>query len=294
MKVTATHLEQYAEDGFVVIEGGLSPTDLEAAIQAYTEVVDELARDKHGRGEIESLYENESFGTRLARIADDCGGDVGQLDTLDIGYTRRRGVFELLRNERLADLVEAFVGPEITCNAISHMRPKMPGTDVGFHQDAVFTTPEAHHILQLTVWIPLVEVTPENGCLQIRPGIHKDRVVYWNYGASLPQAEPVTLPMKPGDVLFMHKLAPHGSGPNNTDAVRWSMDLRYQKTGEPSPRPEWPDLIARSRRDPSTETRYEEWRDAWAVALEQTPKQIRYERPGEPRPYTGEMWLGDS
>ena len=89
----------------------------------------------------------------------------------------------------------------------------------------------------------------------------------------------------------MHKLTPHGSGPNQTDAVRWSMDLRYQKTGEPSPRPEWPSLIARSRRDPGSETVYEAWRDQWAAALEQNPKHIRYERPTEPRLFSGEMYL---
>ena len=167
----------------------------------------------------------------------------------------------------------------------------MPSTDVVFHQDAVFTTQEAQGILQVTVWVPLVEATEENGCLQVLPRIHQRRMVYWSYGRDLPQTERITLPMKKGDVLFVHKLTPHGSGPNNTDAVRWSLDLRYQKTGEPSPRPEWPSLVARSRRDPDLETSYEDWHDEWAAALEKTPKQIHYERPTEPLPFTGEMFL---
>ena len=129
--------------------------------------------------------------------------------------------------------------------------------------------------------------------MQVRPGIHKQRKVYWNYGETLPVMEPVTLPMKEGDVLFVHKLAPHGSGPNTTDAVRWSMDLRYQKTGEPSPRPEWPSVIARSQRDPSTETQYQPWCDEWATALEENPSQIHYKRPPEPRAYSGQMWLNE-
>ena len=293
MKVTEQHLEQFAEEGYVVIEGGLTQVDLQPAIQSYEEVVEEIAQKLHGEGKIKTLHETESFGTRLARIADECGEDFNQLNSMDIGPTRRRGVFEFLRNKNLLDLIEALIGPEITCNAISHMRPKMPGTDVAFHQDAVFTTQEAHHILQLTVWVPLCAATPENGCMQVRPGVHKPRQVYWHSGASLPVTEPVTLPMKEGNVLFVHKLAPHGSGPNTTDAVRWSMDLRYQKTGEPSPRPEWPSAIVRSRRDPSTETQYQPWCDEWAKALEETPTHTRYDRPSEPKPYSGEMWLNE-
>ena len=101
---------------------------------------EEIAQTLHAEGKIKTLHENESFGTRLARIADECGEDFNQLNSMDIGPTRRRGVFEFLRNKSLLDLIEPFIGPEMTCNAISHMRPKMPGTDVAFHQDAVFTT----------------------------------------------------------------------------------------------------------------------------------------------------------
>ena len=293
MKVTQENIEQFEEEGYVVFRGALTQDDLRPAIEGYEDVVEEIAQRRYSEGKIKSLHENESFGTRLARIEDESSEEFNQLGSIDIGPTRRRGVFDFLRNENLVDLIEPFIGPEITCNAISHMRPKMPNTDVVFHQDAVFTTQDAQRILQLTVWVPLVAATEENGCMQVRPGIHKQRQVYWNYNETLPVTEPVTLPMDEGDVLFVHKLAPHGSGPNNTDAVRWSMDLRYQKTGEPSPRPEWPSMIVRSRRDPSTEPQYEPWCEAWAAALEENPTQIRYERPPKPRAYEGEMWLNE-
>ena len=68
------------------------------------------------------------------------------------------------------------------------------------------------------------------------------------------------------------------------------MDLRYQKTGAPSPRPEWPNLVARSRSNPENETTYEEWRDAWAAGIAQTPAQLRYPRPDAPLPFDGEMY----
>ncbi|MBN62611.1 MAG: mitomycin antibiotic biosynthesis protein [Gemmatimonadetes bacterium] len=293
MSVTDRHLEFYKERGYVVLEGVLSDDDLEPVIQDHIAIVDEKARALHAEGKIAQLCEGEPFETRLARLAAQLAGveetpEIGFCP--DIGATRRRDTFEFMRNKNLVDAIEPFIGPEITWNPVSHIRPKMPGTDVMFHQDAVFTTQEAKDILQVTVWLPLVPATEENGCLQVMPGVHEERMVYWTYAADLPDVEPVSLPMAKGDVLIMHKLTPHGSGPNKTDAVRWSMDLRYQKTGEPSPRPEWPSQIVRSRSDPAGETAYEDWRDAWAQRLAETPTQLRYPRPSEPLPFGGEMY----
>lgn len=292
MPVTAQDLDFYREHGYVVLEGALTDHDLHPLIQDHNAVVDDMAQQLLADGRITDVCADETFETRLARLVDqlDDTEDIAQIGFVpDIGFTRRRGTFDMLRNRNLLDAIEPFIGPEISCNPVSHIRPKMPGTDVAFHQDAVFTAPEAKDILQVTVWFPLVPSTEENGCLIVQPGVHDERRVYWTYSKDLPDTERVALPMDKGDVLIMHKLTPHGSGPNHTNAVRWSMDLRYQKTGDPSPRPEWPSLVTRSA-DPSIESRYEDWRDAWAAAIEVTPRQLRYPRPDEPLPFTGQMY----
>ncbi len=80
----------------------------------------------------------------------------------------------------------------------------------------------------------------------------------------MPQAAPRTLPMDKGDVLLMDKQTPHRSTPT----VRWSMDLRYQKTGTPTGRPFHPDFVARNRSNPASELRnYDEWCRRWVVSL---------------------------
>ena len=211
MEVTNEQLDFYIKEGYVVIPNGLTVDDLEPLIQDHNGIVDEIAHNLYQQGKVTSLYEGEPFERRLARLADECDEVDG---CPDIGATRRHGTYEFLRNGNLVDLIEAFIGPEISCNAVSHVRPKLPNTDVIFHQDAVFTTQEAKGILQVTVWIPLVDVDEENGCLEVQPRVHKEQVVYWSYGKDLPQTEKIVLPMKKGDVLFMHKLTPHGSGPN--------------------------------------------------------------------------------
>ena len=300
--MTEEYVERYIEEGYVVVEGGLTDADLEPVIQDYTAIADDIAQGLYSHGRISDLYADEPFESRLARIAQEDDETYHNDNVLDVGSTRRRGTFEFLRNENLLDLVEPLVGPEIACNSITHIRAKLPADEAGerqsnvapWHQDAIFTTMESHHILQITVWLPLCDATLENGCLHVRPGIHRQKKVFWGYDAEWDRVEPIAVPMKKGDVIFIHKLMPHGSYGNRTDGVRWSMDIRYQQAHEPSPRPEWPSLVARSRTDPSSETSYEVWRDAWQRGLHESPSKKGYERPSGVTDYEGYMFLADT
>ena len=83
----------------------------------------------------------------------------------------------------------------------------------------------------------------------------------------LNRATPV--PTRAGDVILMHKHTIHGSLPNGSDEIRWSLDLRYNPTGQPTGRPEFPGFVARSRRDPGSELRHPEaWAELWRAARE--------------------------
>ena len=134
----------------------------------------------------------------------------------------------------------------------------------------------------LTVWFPLNEATADNGCLQLCPGLHRRGTVYWGLD-SQPPCEPVTVPMRKGDVIFIHKLRPHGSGPNRTGGIRWSMDLRYQMLGTPPTRPEWPSLVARSHAEPDSLTTYN-WSRVEGRPRE-APEKLSYSRRTEPTPF---------
>jgi hypothetical protein len=68
----------------------------------------------------------------------------------------------------------------------------------------------------------------------------------------------------------MHKEIPHRSTRNLTDTVRWSADLRYQKTGTPIGRPFHPHFVARSRSNPeSVLTDHATWSRMWEEGLQQ-------------------------
>ena len=265
MQLTPKQVAQFAEDGYLLLRGALTDADLDPIIAEYEEYIGRRAEELLAAGDISALYADESFDRRLVSI---CREDDAIYRELDIMHLRGRASFGFLRNDRLLDMVESLVGPEVTCSPIQHTRAKLPtdltpsGSDphvAPWHQDAGVTWEEADPHFILTVWLPLCAATPENGCLQILPRAHRNGLVQHHIKQGLgtviideemPQTESLTLPMDKGDVLLMDKQIPHRSTPNNADTVRWSMDLRYQKTGTPTGRPFYPDFVARSRSNP--------------------------------------------
>lgn len=197
-------------------------------------------------------------------------------------------VFNLITGERMLDMVEDLIGPEITSNPIQHIRIKPPAIDLAgdevrahitstdWHQDRAVALEEADATSMVTVWCAVTDATPENGCLQVIPGGHKGAMLphcpktqtgiadgFIDEGAAIP------LPVRAGGVVIFHPLTPHGSLTNRTEGFRWSFDIRYNRTGEPTGRSHFPDFVARSRAAPETELRnWRVWRRMWEDARE--------------------------
>ena len=124
---------------------------------------------------------------------------------------------------------------------------------VPWHQDTSYLAPSCWDRLQLTAWVPLVPTDVSNGCMQVLRGGHRTGVTAehtccvggtW-YTELVPSELPrlgiddinrdlVSCELGPGDVLFLNNIVPHRSLPNTSDGVRWSLDLRWQRTGEPN------------------------------------------------------------
>ena len=261
----------------------MTDDDLAPIIRAMEKLIDDRARTYHREGRIHDLHQDEPFDRRLASLY---AQDHAIIDRLDIVDTRLRPLFEFHFNERLLDAVEDLIGPEITINPIEHIRPKIPAAltddpngyeNVPWHQDAAVTWEEADESEIVTCWLPLVDATPENGCMRVIPGIN--RVGYLEHEASdmgttirpdvFPaHVEPMTAACGKGASVFMSRFTPHQGLMNRTDCVRWSLDLRYQPTGEPTGRPFFPAFVARSEADPdSVERDHDAWSRRWDEAL---------------------------
>jgi phytanoyl-CoA hydroxylase len=291
MGLTANQVSSFREKGVLVVENVLTAGDLASVIAEYAAWIDRRACELAAEGKVTELCLDAPFERRLGLLY----AQTPEITNgLDIMLVRGPATFAFLRNERLLDAVETLVGPEITCSPIQHVRAKPPaadaGTGVGFynvpwHQDAGVTLEEADDSDIITCWMPLVDATIENGCMEVMPGAWKRG--YLEHQADggttirrdlLPEIAPMPVPVKKGGVIFMHRYTPHRSTPNYTDTVRWSLDLRYQPSGTPTGRPFHPEFVARSRSHSETVlTDHAAWSQRWQQALE-TSKGMRAHR----------------
>ena len=290
---TPTLEEAFEDQGYLIIENIFAPADLKPLFDDYANLLDVMARRWLAEGVIPESYDHLPFEERAAAIISQI--DEFQYRHFDIALPNTlqsiteetpihlsEAVFNLLTHPRLLDHVERFIGPEILANPIQHVRIKPPEgltssrsskpsglvTRTGWHQDQGVARPEADETQMLTVWLAITDATEENGCLCIIPGSHRSGLVTHCTagGVTIPESllEPqqVSVPMRAGSALFMHRRTKHASLTNRSSGIRWSFDLRYQPIGQPTGREEFPSTIVRSRARP--ESVVTDWR-AWAA-----------------------------
>jgi hypothetical protein len=312
---TRVDLETFNEQGYLIVDHVLDPErDLDPVVAEYDALLDELAGRWQAEGKLTSTYPELPFAQRFARILIEAPRELNVMSYFDIslpfeGVTEETPIhlgpatFGLLSNPRLLDVVEQFIGPEIYSNPIQHTRIKPPERELpehlrgssllaktDWHQDRGVHLPEADDTHMLTVWLPVMDATAENGCLCVIPGSHRSGLVTHclRPGARIPDSlldgEPVPLPIKRGGVLFFHHFTKHASLTNTSDGIRWSFDLRYHPIGEPTGRPAFPGFVARSRREPSRAVT--DWR-VWADSWRQTRSRLAVQDAGKFTRWTG-------
>ena len=242
--LTDSQIQNFNENGYLLVEDALSPDDLNPLIAEFEEIVDTGASQLYAEGELDSEFKTEGFDTRLAKITEQSPVVFQKVFS---GAHTGPSLFDLLINPKLLDIAESLVGPEIMCHPAYRVRPKLPEHDrtlVPWHQDAGYMEPKCDSVLQLTIWIPLIDATVENGCMEVIPHAHRDGVFrhrsvegrpYLDIPPdALPEVEPVVVPVKFGSVLLFTNLTPHRSIPNVSNQVRWSVDSRYQDAAKPT------------------------------------------------------------
>ncbi|MEI6085203.1 MAG: phytanoyl-CoA dioxygenase family protein [Verrucomicrobiota bacterium] len=270
--LTAEQVEFYNAQGYLVLERLLTDADLTPCREAMTQKVDLIADELVRDGKIQDPLKHRPFPNRLA----DLFAGLTDQDFLKYGRSWRDrfpGYFVLMSNPKLLDAVQSLIGPEIFANPVYNVRPKVPKVAAGavpWHQDKSYW-PDANANPVITVWIPLVDSTPENGCLHLIPGTHTKRVIphhqetysgtgFLALGDEVAKGKKVLqLPMSAGSALLFNDRLLHMSTRNNSDHVRWSVDLRYQPTDQDPMPQHGVGFLARSRKHPERVATLTDW-----------------------------------
>jgi phytanoyl-CoA hydroxylase len=240
-------LEQFHSQGYLMVPEVFDEADLKTVEEEITAEIGRLTRGLVQTGELSHTYEEFGFETRLAHISKETDKVARAMWG---GCLSGPAFFGLITHPKLLDLAEALCGPEVIASSVYRLRPKIPNYNFGavpWHQDSGYFEPYCDKSLVLTVWIPLVDATPERGCLWVLPRAHKGPVLRHTYNPKgeylvipdeeLPLEEQVCVPVPRGGALLMTNRTPHVSYENTTDVVRWSMDLRYQSAALPTNAP---------------------------------------------------------
>lgn len=246
-------IRKYFEDGFVIVEDFFTPEELNPCKVAIAEVVDDVANMLWKKGKIKDLYENLGFHERLIKMNEDFpGANILVIKTARLPEALKR----LWTNERLLNVIEQLIGPNIAGNPVWNLRAKIPNdedTTVPWHQDSAYMDKDSYNILIPTAWIPFVDTNFDNGCMEFVKGGHRLGKVAthqccsggtWytileedemnrTLGVDLSKDRQVT-PIPFGGMVLFSNMIPHRSLPNTTSQIRWTVDLRWQRPDTPS------------------------------------------------------------
>jgi len=174
--------------------------------------------------------------------------------------TLPEGIVKLWMSDPLMGCAKQLVGTEhgISAYPVWNLRTKTPGQEqatVPWHQDSAYLEgiPAGERIpLQATAWVPLVDATESNGCMQVIRRGHRSGIeckhtccVGGTWYVEIapgelerigcdPEADIVTCEVPVGGVLLLNNLVPHRSLPNLSEGIRWSLDLRWQRSDLPA------------------------------------------------------------
>lgn len=271
-------IEHFNTKGYLVVEDLVSQDVITAIREEYAGVVDTLYQKWFDDGLVDVAPEGLGFWEKL---------DQGYLNDLDVhqplnlclphGNVKHDSpmhsgpaIFELVTQPKLLDMVEDLIGSEITASPIQHVRIKPPERAVkkdelrahviatDWHQDQGVTLAEADDTTMITVWMAITDATLENGCLQVSAdGATEELLPHCLnkqvsiVGQDALSANAIPTPVKAGGAVIFHPLTPHASLTNKSDGYRWSFDLRFNVTGQPTGRSQFPEYVVRSRKDPS-------------------------------------------
>ena len=151
----------------------------------------------------------------------------------------------LVSDERLVDIVEQFLGPDIAMWAAHYIaKPPEHGQRVLWHQDGSYWPLEPMEVT--TIWLAATDSTRANGCLRVLPGTQNNRLLSRKEMVDVPDGknvlssgihpsmiddtDVVDLELQPGDVSLHNPRLIHSSEPNTSDRWRIGLTLRYIPT----------------------------------------------------------------
>lgn len=158
------------------------------------------------------------------------------------GHLCFRRSYDFTFNERILDVVEDLIGPNILAFASRFwIKGGRDGSHVTWHQDSAYFGLDPHELV--TVWLAITDSTPEMGCMKVIPGSHRGQTYEHEETFAednllargqkihgINDSEAVYLPLKQGQFSCHHERILHASDPNDTEIERVGLAVFFIPT----------------------------------------------------------------
>ena len=223
--VGAAEIEQFHALGFLVVHNAIDPSTVVSARAALRELI--LRRD------LDNIMIESQAAERFAMLPDEQRlHSVRKLMPV-IGFDARlRAVAE---DKALLQVMEGIIGETpALAQDMAMLKPPRIGREKPWHQDmAYFDYPSGTTIV--AAWIALDEALPENGCMMIIPGTHREGPVpHWTRrdwqicDSDVQVGRSVAVPLPAGGCLLFHCLLHHGTPASRSHKTRWALQFHYR------------------------------------------------------------------
>ena len=215
--LTATEIEQYRRDGYVIPALRLDA----ARVDALRATLDRLIADNPGVRP-EKLVSAHIDGEN------------------DEGVKGSRDFLDLARDPEIVDAVAQLIGEDVIlwgCHVFC--KPGGDGYETPWHQDGHYWP--IRPLATCTAWVALDRSDRENGCLQVIPGSHREQMLRDHLhedrddlvlsqrtdASTFDAAAAVALELEPGQMSLHDVYMIHGAEANRSDRRRAGVALRY-------------------------------------------------------------------
>jgi hypothetical protein len=220
--LTSDQLEFYRKHGYLAIPSITTPEELEVLRKIH----DEMFEAKLGFRE----------GNHFDFAGDETNGEFAYPQMLMPSNYRPELADTILRSRGLS-IAQQILGTDAKF-ILDHAFRKPPGGPATpWHQDVAFYQVGTRHDT-FTIWVPLDDVDPRNGCMEFVPGSHQgpllrhrsindDPRIHGIEAAGVNASRAVPCPLEAGGATLHHRSTLHYTAPNVAGAARRAYALIF-------------------------------------------------------------------
>jgi ectoine hydroxylase-related dioxygenase (phytanoyl-CoA dioxygenase family) len=240
--LTQEQIDSFWTNGFLRVGKLLEDDEIELLRREYDRVF-ELARA--GQGSFRNLSVDQTDDHDDDHDDEPKSTDKVEQQMLQIMQMCERNIHfrRLVYNERILDVVEDLIGPNIQLfHDQALYKPAYHGGPVHWHQDNAYWKCTPSNLV--SAWLTLDDVDVDNGAMQFLPGSHLRPVghersqtsVLLDSSSHVDESQKVVVELPAGGVAIHHCQTLHYTAPNTTPRQRRAFAIHFMTPGTRSMR----------------------------------------------------------